>query len=664
MRIASRIGLAVLLASAAMVGAVAQAGPDAKVAPAPAAKAKPAAPAKAKGAAPAAIPDGDWRTIGRDLGLSRYSPLKQINRSNVAQLGVAWSYPMKGANSAPPLVIGGAMYFPTGFRVVALDADTGKEIWVFTAPTPTGSTGRGGGFSARGVGYWPGDAKNAPRIVVTMGAKMLSLDAKTGQPVTSFGQDGWIDYGVSYGGTPTISNGVIEIGAATLENPLGVPGNSRAFDVKTGKKLWEFQNVPTIGQKGHDTWGETGWWGRSGTNQWGFAAPVDAAKGVIYVPVGNPAPNYWGGDRPGANLFGNTVLALDIKTGKYLWHFQTVHHDLWDTDQPSDGPLLTVTSGGKKHQAIMAVNKSSWLFELDAATGKPLIPVEERPVPKGDVPGEYYSPTQPFPVRPGPLSRVSMTKADMVTADDTTAEHAAACQAMWDKAGGFYNAGPYTPFMFHKDGDPPKSTIQLPGGTGGVNWGGPAADLKTGWVYVNAQATSLVGWVEKKKDNTSYSFDANLTDQPYDRASVDGKGPFFSFSAPISGKYDEKGRGVGPQAPCYKPPWGRLEAVDANTGEIKWAVPLGTIDALPAGKQLVGNSGSAGPSVTAGGLVFVGATNDKLFRAFDSSTGKQLWQAPIPGTGNSNPISYRGKDGKQYVAINASGVITAFALPQ
>ena len=661
MRIAGRIGVAALLASAAMIGAAAHAaGPAAKAAPA--AKAKSVA-ARPKTAAPA-IPDGDWRTIGRDLGLTRYSPLTQINRSNVAQLKTAWSYPMKGFNTASPLVIDGTMYFPAGNRVVALDAVTGKEVWTFTAPAgPLSATGRGGGFSTRGVGYWPGDARNPPRIVVMMGAKMLSLDARTGQPVTSFGQDGWIDVGVSYGGTPTIANGVVEIGAATTENPLGVPGNSRAFDVRTGKKLWEFQNVPVIGQKGHDTWGEVGWWGRSGTNQWGFAAPVDAAKDIIYVPVGNPSPNYWGGDRPGANLFGNTVLALDMKTGKYLWHFQTVHHDLWDSDQPSDGPLLTLNMGGRKHDAIVAVNKSSWLFELDANTGKPLIPVEERPVPKGDVPGEYYSPTQPFPVRPGPLSRVSMTKADLVTAQDTTPEHAAACQAMWDKAGGFYNAGPYTPFMFHKDGDPPKSTIQLPGGTGGVNWGGPAADLKTGWVYVNAQATSLVGWVEKKDPKVSYSFDAPFTDQAYDRASVDGKGPFFSFSAPISGKYDDKGRPIGAQAPCYKPPWGRLEAIDANTGTIKWAVPLGVIDALPAAKQLVGNSGSAGPSVTAGGLVFVGATNDKMFRAFDSTTGKQLWETSLPGSGNANPISYRGKDGKQYVAINAGGTLMSYALP-
>ena len=605
------------------------------------------------------IPDGDWRTINRDLASTRYSPLADINRGNVANLAPAWTYAMKGFNSAPPLVIAGVMYIPAGPRIVAIDADSGKEIWSHAEPRDPDQPF--GGPSARGVSYWPGDAKAAPRIVFMKGSTMVELDAATGQPVKSFGDGGYQNVGVAFGGVPTILGDVAEIGAATTEDPFGVSGNPRGFDVRTGRKVWEFQTVPLPGQKYHDTWGD-GWWGRSGTNQWAPSAPVDEARGLIFIPISSPSPNYWGGSRPGANVYGNSVLALDMKTGKYRWHFQTVHHDLWDTDQPSAGPVIDLNVGGRKVPAVVNISKSSYFYEFDRTSGKPIFEVVERPVPRGDVPGEYYSPTQPIPVKPGPLSRVGMTKADMVTGDDTTPEHAAACQAMWDKAGGFYNAGPFTPFMFHKDGDPPKSTIQLPGGIGGVDWGGPAADLKTGWVYVNAQATSLVGWVEKKDPKVSYSFDAPFTDQAYDRASVDGKGPFFSFSAPLSGKYDEKGRGVGPQAPCYKPPWGRLEAIDANTGTIKWAVPLGIMEGLPQGKQLVGNSGSAGPSVTAGGLVFVGATNDKRFRAFDSTSGKQLWETTLSGVANANPISYAGKSGKQYVAINAGGVITAFAL--
>jgi len=234
---------------------------------------------------------------------------------------------------------------------------------------------------------------------------------------------------------------------------------------------------------------------------------------------------------------------------------------------------------------------------------------------------------------------------------------------MWDKAGGYINKGPFTPFMYHEDGTPPRSTIQFPGGIGGVNWGGPAADPTTGWVYVNAHDTSLVGWTEKKDPNISYSFDTQKTDQPYDRASVDGKGPFFAFQAPLGGKYDANGKPVGVTVPCYKGPWARLTAIDANTGEIKWAVPLGIYEELPEGKQLVGNSGSAGPTVTAGGLVFVGATNDKRFRAFDATSGKQLWEAKLSNSANANPMSYRGRSGKQYVAINAGGEVVAYTLP-
>jgi quinoprotein glucose dehydrogenase len=293
----------------------------------------------------------------------------------------------------------------------------------------------------------------------------------------------------------------------------------------------------------------------------------------------------------------------------------------------------------------------------------PVHAVEEMPVPAGNVPGEYYHPTQPIPVKTPALSRIAMSYDDIVTAEDTTPEHAAACKAVWDKNGGFINLGPFTPFMYHAEGEPPHSTIQLPGGIGGVNWGGPAADPTTGWVYVNALDTSLVGWVEKVPEGAKpYSFDA--TQAPaYDRASVDGKGPFFSFQAPVDGKYDENGRPVGASLPCYKGPWARLTAIDANTGEVKWAVPLGLQESLPEGKQLQGNAGSAGPTVTAGGLVFIGATNDKRFRAFDSASGAELWEAVLGNNANANPMSYRGKSGKQYVAINAGGSIVAFALP-
>jgi len=293
-------------------------------------------------------------------------------------------------------------------------------------------------------------------------------------------------------------------------------------------------------------------------------------------------------------------------------------------------------------------------------TGKPIFGVEERPVPKGDAPDEWYSPTQPFPLKPRALVRVDFNKdRDMVRAEDTSEQHVAECQALWDRSGGFYNAGPFTPFLFHEDGTPPKSTIQFPGGTGGVNWGGAAVDPRSGYVFVNAHDTSLVGWIEKRKPGLNYGRGVEGTTQPYDRASITGPGPYAGFTAPFK---DATGRTIG-NLPCWRPPWGRLVAVNANTGEIAWETPLGMNEALPDGKRNTGNSGSAGPTATAGGLVFVGATGDNRFRAFDSQTGRELWVTQVQGQVNANPMTYRGKSGKQYVAFVATDTLMAYSLP-
>lgn len=614
-------------------------------------------------AAQETMPAGDWRTINRDLAATRYSPLDQINRGNVGTLRPAWSYPLRAFNTAVPVVVGGVMYVTAQNRVVALDAATGAEVWVHdSAPsTDQGNGGFGGGFSGRGVGYWPGQAGMAPRILVMRSNFMVALDAATGQLVESFGEGGQVDVGVPYGGAPTINGNVAVIGAASLENPQGDPGNPRGFDVVTGERLWEFDTVPDPGEPGNETWGNTGWRNRGGTNMWGFMATVDVASNTAYLPIAGPAHNYYGGDRPGTNLYGNSIVAVDMATGAYRWHFQTVHHDLWDVDMSHAGPLIPVNTPNGRHMALANVGKSSLFFVIDAATGEPVHAVEEQAVPRGNVPGEYYHPTQPVPAVTPPLSRVSMTFDDIVTAEDTNAAHAAACLAMWDRAGGYINQGLYTPFMYRAAGAPVGSTIQLPGGIGGVNWGGPSANPINGMVYVNAIDTSLVGWVERVEGDRPYSFDATSA-PPYDRASVDGKGPFFSFQAPLSGEYDANGRPEGVSAPCYKPPWARLTAVNANTGEIAWAVPLGIFEEQPEGRQLLGNAGSAGPTVTGGGLVFVGATNDRRFRAFDADTGEQLWETTLSGNANANPMTYRGSDGQQYVAINASGVIMVFSL--
>jgi quinoprotein glucose dehydrogenase len=639
------------------------------------------APDQANSAAPQALPEpvarGDWPLINRDLHANRYSPLTEITAANVANLTSSWTYQLGGNSTAVPIVVGGVMYMPSRDRVVALDGDTGALVWEYVLPAPPpppdgaaappgpGGGGAGGGgptASTRGVSYWPGVGTAPPRILFMSRANLIALDATTGTPAAGFGTNGAVDVGVPYGGTPTIFENVAIIGAASGEVPQGPAGNPRAFDVRTGAKLWEFQTVPRAGEPFNETWGN-GWEGRGGTNMWAFAAPVDAQLGLAYLPIAGPAANYYGGDRPGNNAFANSIVAVDARTGAYRWHFQTVHHDLWDIDMPSAGGLFEFDRNGTRVPAIAHVGKSAYFYVLDRATGEPLIEVEEKPVPQGDVPTEWYSPTQPIPVRPPPLARVSFSDADVVRPEDTTPEHAAACRAFMERSGGFYNAGPFTPFMYKAPDAPPKSTIQFPGGTGGVNWGGIAVDPTSGIAFATSHDGALVGWVQDKDPNVTYSFEAVGSKQPYDRASINGVGPFFTFSAPLGGEYNDNGQPVGPSAPCQRPPWGKLVAVNANSGEILWESVLGLNTNLPEGKQLVGSVGSASASVTAGGVVFVGATSDRRFRAFDAKTGTELWSATLENNANANPMSYAGRSGKQRVAIVAGDTVNVFALP-
>jgi quinoprotein glucose dehydrogenase len=629
----------------------------------------PADTATAPAATAGSVAPGDWPLINRDLSASRYSPLDQITVRNVAGLAPSWTHQLGGNSTAVPIVVDGVMYLPSRDRVVALDGASGNEIWAYALPAPATPPavppGPGGGAptaSTRGVSYWPGTASLGPRILFMARTSLVALDARTGAPAAGFGTNGVVDVAVAYGGTPTLYGTVAIIGAASGEVPEGPPGNPRAFDVRTGEKLWEFQTVPKPGQPFNETWGN-GWEHRGGTNMWAFAAPVDAARGIAYLPIAGPAANYYGGDRPGNDVFANSIVAVEAATGRYLWHFQTVHHDLWDTDMPSGGALFDVVQNGARVPAIAQVGKSSFLYVLNRETGKPLIDVEEKSVPQGDVPTEWYSPTQPIPVRPPPLARVSFSEADLVRPEDTTPEHVAACRAFMEKAGGFYNAGPFTPFLYKAPDAPAKSTIQFPGGTGGVNWGGIAVDPTSGTIFATSHDGALVGWVQDKDPDVTYSFEAVGSKQPYDRASVNGVGPFFTFSAPISGQYDDNGRPVGPSAPCQRPPWGKLVAVNGNTGEILWESTLGLNEQLPEGKQLVGSSGSAGPTATAGGLVFVGSTSDRRLRAFDARTGTELWSAMLGNNGNANPMSYADGAGKQRVAIVAGDTVNVFALP-
>lgn len=654
----------ITITGAAMIAAFfVQVGPAQTATPKPAAKGK--APAtKAK----SAIPPGDWPMYSRDLTSSRYSPLKQIAAANVSKLAKVWSYrPAAPAGTPPPadngkgggkgkgkgpavpavvaestpIVVGGVMYVPAGNQVVALDADTGKEIWTHRTT--------GGNAATRGIGYWPGDGSNPPRVLYTVGTNMYALNATTGNTDPGFGKEGVVDIEITWGGAPYVYKNLIIMGNNNGERTDGPAGDTKVYDARTGAELWRFKTMIQPGDKNfegawlNDSWKQK----RAGLNVWGWYFTVDEERDLIFMPIGSAAGNYYGGDRPGNNLYGNSLVAVNATTGKYVWHFQLIHHDLWDADLPAAPSLFDVKKDGKTIPALAVINKTGLMFILNRETGEPIHGVEERAVAKGDVPGEWYSPTQPFPLKPPPLVRMSFNKADdFVRASDTTPEHVKACEELWDKAGGFINQGPFTPFGFHEAGAPPKSYVQFPG-VGSPNWGGTAADPTTGFVYIGTYDSALTGWIEKKVPGGNYGALTDGSPLPMDRGSYTGPGPYSSFSA----------GGM----PCQRPPWGRLYAINANTGEIAWKVVLGINERLPKEKQQVGAIGGSGPTVTAGGLVFA-PTNDGYFHALDSKTGKELWSVKLDGNMNANPMTYTGKSGKQYVAGVAGGAVVAFAV--
>ena len=603
----------------------------------------------------------DWPTYNRDLAGTRFSPLDQINTRNVRSLREAWSYrfhPEEGFVEGPspselfqqvtPIVVDGVMYLAAGNRVVALQPETGEEIWRHELAE--------GQASFRGVAYGPATDAYEPRIYFTSLSKVVALKAETGELDASFGNQGEADIRVPYNGVPVVYKDTLVLGsnvfgpgqrhiAPHLDQPRGGGAPTypypRALDAATGALRWELHTIPQESDFGSQTWGGESWRNRIGNNVWAFTLAVDEDRGLVYIPVSSPGANFYGGDRPGDNLFGNSTVAVDIQTGERAWYFQNIHHDLWDYNLPPTPVLFEIEKDGQQIPAVAQVGKSAFMFILNRETGEPVHGVEERPVPAGDVPGEQYSPTQPIPVKPPPLARVSFGSDDVVTADDTTAEHAAACRELYDTVG-YYNEGPYTPMRF-QDADTPPSLV-FPGMQGGVSWGGAAYDPELGYLFVNSKERPLNGWI---RENEEYGPDTD--DQvPYIREI----GP--PFEAPI---FDDDGTRVG-ALPCFKPPWARLFAVNATTGDIAWEVPLGIEELLPEGKQDVGSRSEGGPIVTAGGLVFIGATDDRRFRAFDSRTGEELWSIAFDFNVRAVPMTYAGRDGKQYLAVNVSGPAT------
>jgi quinoprotein glucose dehydrogenase len=674
------------------------------------------------GGAHADDPYRGWPAYGGGAEQIRYSALRQIDRTNVKQLQVAWTYDSgeEGGLQTNPVVEGGVLYAVTPkHRIVALDAATGALRWKFDS----GLDSRG---PNRGVTYWKGGTDE--RIFTAQDQFLYALDARTGRVVTGFGKDGRIDLrenldrpadkqNVQLTSPCVVFEDLVILGGRVGEGLPSSPGHVRAYDARTGALRWTFHTIPHPGEYGYDTWPKDAWKESGGANNWPGMA-VDAARGVVFVPTGSAAADFYGANRHGDNLFANTLLALDARTGARLWHFQAVRHDIWDRDFPAPPSLVTVTRDGKRVDAVAQTTKDAHVWLLDRATGVPLFPVEELDVPTSPVDGEQTAPKQRLPVLPAPFARQRLTEAELTT---RTPEAQRAALALFST---YRSAGQFTPFSVGKE------TIVFPGYDGGAEWGGSAFDPETSLLYVNANDMAWTGSLAESvagvnarqiylRDCASCHQDsmkgappqipslegiaARRTDAEIMRFILKGAGRMPGFpsltdddiwalidfiktgvardvvhdpSAP-SLKYRFTGyrKFVDPDGyPAVTPPWGTLTAIDLNTGAFAWRVPLGYYPALA--EKGLGNTGTenyGGPVVTAGGLVFIGATSfDKRFRAFDKATGVMLWEATLPFSGTGTPATYE-VGGRQFVVTPAGGgkdggpsggIYVAFALPK
>ena len=586
----------------------------------------------------------EWPTYGHDYGDSRYSPLSQITPANVTELKPVWTYHMRppdrvargfASSQNTPLVVKGVMVVSTPYgRVVALDAETGKQRWAYQVP---GSDQP----ATRGVSYWPG---SKPEIVFgTRGGLLIALHAETGEPVKSFGKDGVVDLhsaavmqgfpqaALGVTSAPVIYKNLIITGSRTQETPQkGASGQVRAFDVVTGREVWHFNGVPQPGEKFHDTWQGDSWIGRSGVNVW-TGLTLDAERGIAYLPFGAPTFDQSGNDRKGDSLFANTLVAVNAATGKYLWHFQALRHDLWDYDLPLT-TLLEVKKDGHTIPAIAVMSKASLLFLLDRVTGKPIYPIKDIAVPTGtDMEGEQVSPTQPASVTP-PLGRTSF---DMSELANLTPQQKAGCEKLIAEQ-------KVTGAKYFQPPRVDSAMARFPGNWGGIDWSHAAFDPTSGYYIVNASEIASQQMMIKKPDG-----------------SYDMRYGYQWFWDAVS------------HMPCQVPPWGNLYAINVNTGQIVWKSVLGVTDGLADPKT--GRPNVGGPIVTGGGLIFIGGTDDKRLRAFDLKTGKEIWTFRLPASLYGTPLTYQGKSGKQYVAAVTTGgfwgesagadEVTAFALP-
>ena len=577
----------------------------------------------------------DWTYYGQDQGATRFSTLAQITTDNVATLTRAWTFhtgDKSGFFESTPLVIDSVMYFASGSAFFALDAVTGQQIWKVPAVRTT----------RRGVSYWPGDAKTPPRIIASAGTELFALDAKTGAAIADFGDEGSVELDDSMNSP-----------AAIYKDLAIVQGNKpwiRAFNVRSGKLAWTFDLIPQPGEKGHDTWDGESWKTAGGTNVWGLLS-LDAPRGLVFLPVSMPGNNdYYGGDHHGDNLFGTSIVAVEAASGKLRWYRQLVHHDIWDYDLGAAPALVEVVRNGRTIPAVAEITKMGLMFVLDRTTGEPVWGIEERPVPQTTAPGEKTAPTQPFPVKPPPLARNSMTKAELAT---ITPEHEAYCKALWDKYK-LQDSVPYQPWNDKQD------IVLFPGAVGGGNWNGVTVNQPLGLMITNVMNAGQWGHLELGTGGRGRRGEGRGGAPP-----AAGRGAVTNTNNDESAPPAQTWRKVTPEGrrfwdpktmySCQAPPWGELIAVSTKTGDIAWRVPLGSFDALDAKGIKTGTPGLGGAITTAGNLVFIGATVDSKFRAFDARNGRELWSDKVEAPAHAIPSTYMGRDGRQYVVIAAGG---------
>jgi len=631
--------------------------------------------------------NGEWHTYGGDLGSTRYSALDQINAGNFKNLEIAWRFKPDNLGSRPefnfqstPLMVNGVIYTTAGTRrdAVALDAATGEMLWMHSETEGKRADTAPRKLSGRGLAYWT-DGREARIYYVTIGYRLVALDAKTGVPVANFGKNGVVDLrleddqemdldtaDIGYHAAPVVAKDTVIVGAA--HSPGGNPksrknvkGFVRGYDARTGKRVWIFHTVPMAGEFGIDTWENDSWSFTGNTGVWGQIT-VDEDAGVVYLPVETPTGDFFGGHRPGNGLFGETLVALDLKTGKRLWHYQFIHHGIWDWDIPCAPILTDITVDGRRIKAISQPTKQAWVYTFDRTNGKPVWPIEERPVAQSDVPTEKTSATQPFPTKPPAFDRQGVSVDDLI---DFTPELRKAALELVSK----YKLGPiFTPPVVSKL-EGPLATLMLPSATGGANWQGGSFDPETGVFYIfsNTNVTPL-GLVKPEEGRSDMNYISGTARAP--GAQAGGRGGRGGGAAGGGGGGEGEGGLTVQGLPIVKPPYGRITAIDMNKGEILWQIPHGdtpdNIKNNPALKGVsiprTGRPGRIGTLVTktlviAGEGGFATTPNGQrgaLLRAYDKATGKDAGEVYMPAPQTGSPMTYM-LNGKQYIVVAVSG---------